>query len=311
VLAVVEDEQQLIVGLAAQGMKPFAELTPAQEREVVDSFVGLQAPPREVAEVVETTYPGPGGPQALRIYRPDDRDGHPVVVYIHGGGFVAGGLAVADEPVRALAADLDAVVVSVAYRRAPEHKFPAATDDTAAALRWVADHIDEHGADPRRMAVMGDSAGGNLAAVAAQRARDEGGPWLAAQVLVYPVVDPTAHLASRTEFGEGYVIGARDIDWFWQQYLRTPADAQNPLAAPAKAATLAGLPPALVLSTEYEVSRDEAEAYAEQLAAAGVETEAVRFDGLVHGVYWMSGAVLRSRELHDTVVAFLAKRLVN
>ena len=201
--------------------------------------------------------------------------------------------------------------MSVAYRRAPEHKFPAATDDTAAALCWVADHIDEHGGDPRRMAVMGDSAGGNLAAVAAQRARDEGGPRLAAQVLVYPVVDPTAQLASRTEFGEGYVIGARDIDWFWQQYLRTPADAQNPLAAPAKAATLAGLPPALVLSTEYEVSRDEAEAYAEQLAAAGVETEAVRFDGLIHGVYWMSGAVPRSRELHDTVVAFLAKQLAN
>jgi acetyl esterase len=301
----------LIVGLAAQGMKPFAELTPAQARDVVDGFVGLQAPPRKVAEVAQTTYPGSGGPQELRIYRPDERGGHPVVVYFHGGGFVAGGLAVADEPARALAADLDAIVVTAAYRRAPEHKFPAATDDTTAALRWVADHIGEHGGDPRRIAVMGDSAGGNLAAVAAQRARDEGGPRLAAQVLIYPVVDPTARLASRAEFGEGYVISARDIDWFWQQYLRTPADAQNPLAAPTKAATLAGLPPALVLTTEYEVSRDEAEAYAEQLAAAGVETEAIRFDGLVHGVYWMSGAVPRSRELHDTVVAFLTERLAD
>ena len=125
------------------------------------------------------------------------------------------------------------------------------------------------------------------------------------------MVDPIAQLPSRTEFGEGYVVGARDVDWFWQQYLRIPAYVQNPLAAPVRAATLAGLPPALVLTTECEVSRDEAEAYAGRLAAAGVETEAVRFDGLVHGVYWMSGAVPRSRELHDTVVAFLAKWLAD
>ena len=156
---------------------------------------------------------------------------------------------------------------------------------------------------------MGDSAGGNLAAVAAQRARDEGGPSLAAQVLVYPVVDPTAQLPSRTECGEGYVITARGLDWFWEQYLSSPADAASPLAAPARAASLEGLPPALVLTTEYEVSRDEAEAYAARLANAGVETESIRFDGLIHGVYWMSAAVPRSRELHDAAVRFLSKRL--
>jgi acetyl esterase len=129
-----------------------------------------------------------------------------------------------------------------------------------------------------------------------------------AQVLVYPVVDPTARLASRELFGEGYVITAAGLDWFWEQYLGSPAQAETALAAPAKAGSLAGLPPALVLTTEYEVSRDEAEAYAKRLADSGVETECIRFDGLVHGVYWMSGAVPRSGELRDTVTRFLSKR---
>jgi acetyl esterase len=303
--------QALLEGLAAQGMRPFAELSPAQAREVVEAFAALQAPAREVARVVETHYPGPAGPQDLRIYLPNGAADAPlpVVVYVHGGGFVGGSLAVVDEPARALAADLGAVVVTVTYRKAPEHKFPAATDDTFAALRWVAGHIGEFGGDPERIAVMGDSAGGCLAAVAAQRARDEGGPRLAAQVLVYPVVDPTAQLPSRQECATGPLVSARDLDWFWEQYLRTPADANDPLAVPARAESLEGLPPTLVLTTQYEVSRDEAEAYGERLAAAGVDTEIVRFPGLVHGVYWMSGAVPRSRELHDAIVAFLSKRL--
>src|SRR4051812_19476220 len=228
--------QALLDGLAAQGMKPFAELSPAQVREVVETFAGLQPAAREVARVVETSYPGPAGPQDLRTYLPDGAGGAPlpVVVIIHGGGFVGGSLAVADEPARALAADFGAIVVTVTYRKPPEHKFPAATDDTFAALRWVAQHVGEFGGDPGRIAVMGDSARGSLAAVAAQRARDEGGPRLAAQVLVYPVVDPTAQSPPREEFAAGYLVGSKDLDWFWEQYLRTPADAQNPLAVPAK-----------------------------------------------------------------------------
>jgi acetyl esterase len=234
-----------------------------------------------------------------------------VVVYFHGGGFVGGGLDVVDEPARAVADDLDAIVVTVGYRLAPENKFPAATDDTFAALKWVAQHAAEFGGDTARIAVMGDSAGGNLAAVAAQRANNEGGPALAAQVLIYPVVDCTAKLPSRSEYAEGYVITAPAIDWFWEQYLTSPADAQNALATPSKAESLAGLPPALVVSTEYEVSRDEAEAYGRQLAQAGIETEIVRFDGLIHGAYWMSGAVPRSREIHDAVVRFLSRRFAD
>ena len=296
--------QGLIDGLSEQGLQSFEKLGVEATREVVATFVGLQLPPREVARVIEDSVGG----QAVRIYVPDAEGPLPIVVYFHGGGFVGGGLAEIDEPVRALANDVGAIVVAATYRLAPEHKFPAATDDTFAALCWVGEHAGEFGGDPNRVAVMGDSAGGNLAAVAAQRARDEGGPALTAQVLVYPVIDPTAQLPSKTECAEGYVITAAGLDWFWEQYLRLPADAENPLASPSKAKSLAGLPPALVLTMEYEVSRDEAEAYAKQLASAGVETESIRFDGLVHGAYWMSGAVPRSRELRNAVVRFLSKR---
>lgn len=297
--------------LIKQGLKSFEEMSVEEVRGVVESFTGLQAKPQEVARVVDTVYPGPGGNQDLKIYIPDSPAPLPVVVYFHGGGWVAGGLSVTDQPSRALANDAGVIVVAASYRLAPEHKFPAATDDTFAALKWVAANIQQYGGDNSRIAVMGDSAGGNLAAVAAQRSRDEGGPRIRAQVLIYPVIDPMAKLPSRTEFKDGYIITAAGLDWFWAQYLASPDDAKNPLASPCKAASLVGLPPALILSTEYEVARDEAEAYGKQLAAAGVETEVIRFDGLIHGVYWMSGVVPRSKELHDAIVKFLVKQFAD
>jgi acetyl esterase len=303
--------QGIIDALDAQGLKSFEQMSIEEARGVVDSFVGLQKPHREVAKVIDTAYQGPAGPQDVRIYIPEaETEGPlPVVVYFHGGGFIGGGLSVAEEPNRAVANDAGVIVVAASYRLAPEHKFPAATDDTFAALKWAAENIAQYGGDPSRMAVMGDSAGGSLAAVAAQRARDEGGPKLRGQVLVYPVIDSTAELPSKSEFKEGYIITSAGLDWFWEQYLSSPADAENPLASPSKAVSLAGLPPALVVSMEYEAARDEAEAYGKQLADAGVETVATRFDGLVHGTYWMSGAVPRSAEIHDAVVNFLRERL--
>ena len=164
--------QALLDGLAEQGMKSFEQIGVAATRAVVETFTGLQRPAPAVARVIDGTYPGPVGAQPLRIYIPEGEGPLPIVVYFHGGGFVAGGLAVVDEPARALANDVGAIVVAAGYRLAPEHKFPAATDDTFAALRWVADHAADFGGDPARIAVMGDSAGGSLAAVAAQRARD-------------------------------------------------------------------------------------------------------------------------------------------
>ncbi|NKX51714.1 alpha/beta hydrolase, partial [Arthrobacter deserti] len=189
--------QGLIDALGQQGLKSFEELSVEESRGVVESFTGLQKPHRDVAAVHDAMYTGPGGAQALRIYVPEAPAPLPVVVYFHGGGFIAGGLSVAEGPNRSLANDAQAIVVADSYRLAPEHPFPAATHDTFAALQWVAKNIGRYGGDPTRLAVMGDSAGGNLAAVAAQRARNEGGPQLAAQVLVYPVIDSTAELPSR------------------------------------------------------------------------------------------------------------------
>lgn len=302
--------QTFINGLAEQGQKPFGEISVAEGRAVVASFTGLQKPAQEVARVVDETIDGPGGEQRLRIFIPENQGTTPlpVVVYYYGGGFVAGSLDVAEESNRALANDTGAIVVAASYRLAPEHKFPAATDDTFAALRWAAEHISEYGGDPARIAVMGDSAGGNLAAVAAQRARDEGGPELAAQVLIYPAIDATADTESKREFAEGYVISTADMDYFWSQYLNSPEEAADPRATPSRG-NLAGLPPALVLSVEYEVLRDEAEDYADQLSAAGVAVEKVRLPGLIHGVYNMSGAIPRWTEIHDTTVDFLRDKL--
>lgn len=300
-----EHAKKLIEAMSADGPPEFRNMTPDEVRGAVETFTGLQAPSREVAQVLDRTYSGPGGELPLKVYIPEGQGPHPVVVYFHGGGFVGGSLNVTDEPARALAIDAGAIVITAAYRRAPEHKFPAATDDSMAALRWAKEHVKELGGDPNRLYVMGDSAGGNLAAVAAIRARDEGGPELAGQILVYPVIDSSAVLPSREEFYEGYIITAPDLDWFWEQYLRSPMDRDNPLATPSLANSHANLPPTLVVTVEYEVPRDEAEHYARQLKNAGVQVETLRVPGLIHGSYWMSGAVPRSREIHEAIVAFL------
>ncbi|MFC0446903.1 alpha/beta hydrolase [Rhodococcus jostii] len=298
---------ELIAGLQAQGLKAFEHSTVEEVRAVVATFTGLQAPPESVARVEEAHYDSGREEIPLRIYVPEGPAPHPVVLYFHGGGFVAGDLDVVDEPARAVANGAGAIVVAATYRRAPEHRFPAAADDAAAALQWVADNVETYGGDPENVVVMGDSAGGNLAAVTALRARDAGGPRLRGQVLIYPVIDPNAQFPSRREFAEGYVIGAGDLDWFWSNYLSSPEDAAHPYAVPSRAASLEGLPPALVLTTENEVARDEAEAYAESLRQAGVDTEAIRFDGLLHGAFWMSGAVPRSNEMRSAVVEFVKK----
>jgi acetyl esterase len=306
-MALDEHVSQLIDGMSAQGFESFEQLTVDQARAVVATFTGLQAPARSVDRVAEATYTSGGQDLRLRIYVPAGAEPKPVVLYLHGGGFVGGTVDVADEPCRAVADASGAIVVSVEYRLAPEHRFPAAPDDAYAALNWVAGRIAEYGGDPGNIVVMGDSAGGNLAAVTALRARDENGPRLRGQVLIYPVIDPHADFPSRTEFAEGYIITAAGMDWFWDNYLSSPDDARNPYAVPTRATSLSGLPPALVLTTEYEVARDEAEDYGARLSAAGVETEVERFDGLVHGAFWMSGAVPRGNEILDAATNYIAK----
>ncbi len=239
---------------------------------------------------VDRRAPGPGGEVPVRLYAPDVAGPLPVVVYLHGGGWAVGSLDSFDALCRRLANRTGALVVSVAYRLAPEHPFPAAVEDAETAVRWAHAHAPELGADPTRIAVAGDSAGANLATVIARRLRDAGGPELALQALMYPALDPTLASESCQALGEDYMLSRSDMAWFWELYL-SGADPEHPDAAPARAAELSGLAPAYVLTAEYDPLRDEGEAYAAQLEAAGVATTLRRWPGAVHGfVRWLKVA---------------------
>jgi cation diffusion facilitator CzcD-associated flavoprotein CzcO/acetyl esterase/lipase len=297
--------------MLGQEQRPFEALSLAEQRASTEGLRALQLPPRESVRMVTTHYPSGDGERPVRVYIPRNRGADlPVVVFFHPGGWITGSIEVSDEPCSALADELGAVVVSPSYRLAPENPFPAATDDTVAALRWAAATAREYGGDPHRMAVAGESAGGTLAAVAAHRVRDEGGPALAAQVLLYPPIDPDADTASRRRYPSGPPLSTTALDLMWTQYLQDPAAKESPLAVPSKAPSLQGLPPTLVVTMEIDPLRDEAEAYASRLAAARVPTEVVRIPGLIHASLNMSAYVPRSSEIRQAVVAFLRSNLV-
>src|SRR5438552_9359928 len=260
----------------------------ARMHELVVSAGGDKEP---VHAVEDRTIPGPAGEIPVRIYRPSAATGLPVLVYFHGGGWVICDLETHDPTCRAISNGADCVVVSVDYRLAPEHKFPAAADDAYAATAWVAAHASELGADASRVAVGGDSAGGNLTAAVALMARDRGGPPLAFQVLVYPVLDLASESASRKENGEGYFLTSAGMTWYEEQYLRDDADRKNVLASPLLAGDLTGLPPALVVTAEYDPLRDEGEAYGRRLTEAGVPATVSRYDGMFHGFLAFAGVL--------------------
>ena len=253
--------------------------------------------------------PGPGGRLAVRIYHPPQAEpGLPALVYLHGGGWVTGDLDSHDGCCRALCARTPCVVVSVGYRLAPEHPYPAAVDDAWAATVWVAEHGASIGVDTSRIAVGGDSAGGTLAAAVTFRARRHALP-LRFQLLVYPVCEPPGNAASYGENATGYGLTAASMHWYWQQYLGDSGRDEEPEASPLREPDLAGLPPALVQTCELDPLRDEGEAYAARLAAAGVPTTLTRYDGLIHGVFRMPAVVPRSAELLDEAAGALAAAL--
>ena len=260
----------------------------ARMHELVVSAGGDKEP---VHAVEDRTIPGPAGEIPVRVYRPSAATGLPVLVYLHGGGWVICDLETHDPTCRAISNGADCVVVSVDYRLAPEHKFPAAADDAYAATAWVAQHAQELGADASRVAIGGDSAGGNLTAAVALMARERAGPPLAFQVLIYPVLDLASESASRKENGEGYFLTAAGMTWYEEQYLRDDADRKNVLASPLLAGDLAGLPPALVVTAEYDPLRDEGEAYGRRLTEAGVPATVSRYDGMFHGFLAFAGAL--------------------
>ncbi len=297
---------RVIGAMLMQEVKPLEECTLDEARSVVESFIDLQKPVPASVERIETTYPGPADTRPAYVYRPRNAKGPlPVIVYLHGGGFIAGSIDMCAGVCGNLAEDLQAVVVAPSYRLAPEAPFPAATDDTFTALRWTAATVAQHGGDPNRIVVMGESAGGLLAAVAAQRARDAGGPALLGQVLLYPTTDAEAHTRSRVEYAEGPVLKTKAALGMWAAYLGDMANAASPLASPGRAKSLAGLAPALILSAECDPTCDEGEDYGRALQAAGVPVRIHRLEGLVHAVAYMSRYVPRVAEITQQIASFL------
>jgi acetyl esterase len=268
---------------AASGRPPLHRQSVAQARAFhLQDAAPLNGEPVPVAAVADRAVPGPGGELPVRVYTPEGEPPFPIVVFFHGGGWVVGTLDSYDPLCRALAAAVPAVVVSVGYRLAPEHRWPAAVEDAYAATLWASRHAAELGGAQHRLAVAGDSAGGNLAAVVALGARDRGGPAIAFQLLVYPALDAAGDTGSWREYAEGFYLTAAGMRWYWDHYLGG-ADGAAPDASPLGAAFLGGLPPALVVTADHDVLRDEGEAYAARLGEAGVAADVRRVEGVVHG----------------------------
>ena len=248
---------------------------------VFGSKVNLASP--ELALVGTRTIPGPdGGELTVRFYWPPGEGPFGVCLYFHGGGWVLNNIDTHDDLVRRLAAASGCVFVSVDYRLAPEHKYPAAIEDGYAALQWVAQNAAELNVDPARIAVCGDSAGGNIAAVLCLMTRDRGGPPIKAQVLIYPITDCDFDRPSYRDNADGYFLTAQQMKWFWNHYVSSPEQMLEPYASPLRAASLSGLPTATILTAEFDPLRDEGEAYAFALSSAGVPVTQHRYDGLIH-----------------------------
>lgn len=279
-------EIQTLLDQLADNPVDFSTISPVEMRTLMGLLAGVEVG-TPVGTVEDRRIPGPRGEIPVRVYRPaDGGPTRPVLVWYHGGGWVIGDLDTADATARHLCAGADAVVVSVDYGLAPEDPFPAGPDDAWAALRWVADSSDDLGGDPDRLAVGGDSAGGNLAALVAVRARDEGGPGLRHQLLVYPGTDLTMALPSIDENAEGYFLTRASMEWFRRHYLGADGehgDPASPEVSPLFVEDLAGVAPAQVLTAEFDPLRDEGDAYAVRLAEAGVAVDHLPHPGLVHG----------------------------
>ena len=306
-MAVVQDRlrpaARAIVDQFAR-MPPLSQLTPEEAR---GAPTPLAVAPEPVASIIARTIPSPGGAMAVRIYRP--MDSLPAaLVYFHGGGWVLGSLEGADESCRMLANRGRVVVISVAYRLAPETKFPGPVEDAYAAAVWVADHASELGIDPAKVAVGGSSAGGNLAAAASLVARDRGGPRIAFQLLTVPVTELSSRAPSHREFAEGYGLTASDMEWFGTHYVNSRADADNPYASVLRA-DLGGLPPAFVITAECDPLRDDGEAYAKRLRDLGIGASSKRYPGMFHGFLGFPGQLSEASQAFEDAGAALRAAL--
>jgi acetyl esterase len=295
--------------LAAVESVDYSEVTPEGMRQVIKLISAADGPLEAVASVEEAHADGPAGPIPLRVYRPDATDpggtALPILVWYHGGGWVIGDLDTADTTSRKLAHRTGALVISVDYRLAPEHPAPAPLEDCWAALRWVAEQAGALGGDPSRMAVGGDSAGGNLSALLAVRARDQGAPALRHQLLVYPATDLTRSYPSHVENGDGYLLTTEAMTWFLGHYLGPADDPKDPSLSPLYIDDLSGVADASVITAELDPLRDEGEAYAARLRDSSVAVDLRRYDGMVHGFFQMGGVT----PVADAAVSEAASRL--
>jgi acetyl esterase len=305
----VLDEQTSLLrqGQVLLGEAPLDQISPALARaNFHDSFRLLKSLGgifEKVDSFRDLEIPAPTQKIPVRLYLPGKDKTYPLFVLLHGGGWVIGDLDSADNIARFICRRAGCAVLSVDYRLAPEHLFPAAVDDSFAAVQWAVDHAAELNADPRRVLVGGDSAGGNLAAVIAQMAHQKGSPLLAGQVLLYAAVNGASlDTPSYKEFGERSLgLPTRDVNWFLDQYTPDHTDRLNPLVSPWLAKDLKGLAPALVVTAEFDVLRDEGEAYARRLEQAGVPVKLLRCNGMIHGFLSMIGLIRRATQYFDQV----------
>ena len=295
----------ILAALQKQGVKSFEQLSVAEARAVVDTFPQLQNTPQDVRSVEDLDL----NSVPLRVYTPDNANGS-AILYTHGGGWVGGHLGVCDEPARAMANETGAVVVATSYRLAPEARFPAQTDDVYAALEWLRANAERLGVDPQRIAVVGDSAGGNLAAVLALDSRD-GGLALAFQLLIYPAIDlGSLDTESYRQCASGFGLTRADVAWFLEQYFGADdASRHDWRASPLRAPDLRDLPPALVMTAEFDVLRSEGEDYAVALEAAGNAVTLRRYDGATHGFMSMAGLFELGRQGRRDAAAALKAAL--
>ncbi len=299
--------QLLLKLMAAAGLPRLESMPAADAREFFRSTSGLLAhAPATMERIANRPVPAPHGSVPVRVYSPrSGRAPRPLLVYYHGGGWTIGDLDTHDAVARAFADRAGCIVVSVDYRMGPEHRFPCAIDDALAAFAWVAAHAGELGGDPSRIAVGGDSAGGNLAAVVAQQTHRAGTRAPDFQLLIYPVTDIGEETSSYESFAEGFYLTRPGMRWFANNYVSAPEQRLDPRASPLRAADLSGLAPAFVMTAGFDVLRDEGKAYAERLLEAGVDVEYRNYDSLIHGFVSMAGVVREASRAFDDAVAAL------
>ena len=305
-MALDQDVKAVLDLLDQLGMQDFSTLTVEQARTT--SLTPPPETPTAVGAVEDLSVPGQATDIPIRRYRPSGDGTTGALIYFHGGGWVIGGLDSHDETCRHLCARSGVQVISVDYRLAPEHRFPAAFDDCYEVTRWAHDNAAQLGIDAGRIGVGGDSAGGNLAAAVALKARDEGLA-LACQLLVYPVTSARIDTPSYQENAEGYLLTKNAMIWFWDHYVPEAADRQNPLAAPIEASSCADLAPALVQTAEFDPLRDEGEAYAARLKEEGSTVSTTRYDGVIHGFFGMVGGVAKADTAVQEAADFISKHL--